>query len=303
MDYQIDHSIAKSLKEFLSWKCLHDLRAFKNVTGSFARYDPKWYGKTALGSAYPGWVYDASIDGATVPYSLPSVSGSIVDYRNGRFIAPSGANYTGQAEFSVADFNFYITSSPESKLIFETKYQQSPVRLNPTGYLPEDSFVAPCVFVKSFSSTSEEYALGGETKVEWLFKIIAMTRRESELLAIQKVVRDSKQEIFPILSGTIFNQYGSLATPGWSYQDEISAMTDYAFVEDSSFKIVEGDVFTDDNPKMFVGIGNIEVSYYKEATPTYVPEQEFYLLLESGDEGDILELEFDSGNYLVLENS
>lgn len=291
----IDHYAAQSLKEFLNWKCLTDLRAFKTVSGELTSYSPKWQGKKALASPYAGFVYDAGISGAIVPTSLSGVAGAQVDYRNGRFIVPTGASFSGNVSFSVNEFNFYITSSPESRLIFETKPLQNPERLAATGFIPPDSFVAPCIFVKSFSSEGEDHCLGGMTRSSWNFKLVAMMRRESELLGIQKVIRDSRGEIFPLISQSVFNQYGALADSGWTYQNEIDLMEDYFFIDKATFKISELDVFTDDNPKMFVGVGNVEVSYY--STPRIAPERnEYYLEFESEEYFELEEAE----EYLAL---
>lgn len=269
----IDHTIAQSLKEFLNWKCLRDLRAFKTVSGQLTPYSPRWQGKTALASPYAGFVYDSGINGAVVPTGLPGVSGAYVDYRNGRFIAPTGSTYTGYIPFSIHEINFYVSSSSESKLIFETQVLQSPELKSATGYIPENAFVAPCVFVKNYSTESEDHCLGGESRLTWNFKIVAMTRTEKELYGIQKVVRDCQNDIFPMITGSVFNPYGGLRDPNWTYGALLNNPDDYAFICDSTFKIVEADVFTDDNPKMFVGIGNIEIDYYYtpivEATVEY----------------------------------
>lgn len=279
----VDHYLAQSLKEFLNWKCLTDLRAFKTVSGQLTEYSPKWAGKTALASPYAGFVYDQGIAGATVPTGLSGVSGAYVDYRNGRFIAPTGSSYTGYIPFSIHEINFYVSSSSESKLIFETNILQSPELKGATGYIPEGAFVAPCVFVKNYSTESEDHCLGGESRLTWNFKIIAMTRTEKELYGIQKVIRDCRNDVFPMITGSIFNAYGGLKDPNWTYEGLTSNMDDYAFVCDSTFKIVEADVFTDDNPKMFVGIGNIEIDYYH--TPEIEETVEFSgPVIDSDDE-------------------
>ncbi len=279
----IDHFVSQSLKEFLNWRCLKDLQAFKNVTGaSVTPYSPRWQGKLALGTPYGGVVYDASIPGVIVPTGLEGIPDAVMDYRNGRFIVPTGSVYTGDPlEFSVNEVNFYISSSPEARLIFETKPLQNPVRLPATGYMPENAFIAPCVFVKSFSSDSVDHALGGQVKMTWNFKIICLMRTESQLLGMQKIIRDSREDIFPLISGSLFNPYGGLTTPGWTYRDEIAVMTDYAFICDSSFKIVELDVFTDDNPKMYVGIGNMEVDYF--FTPPIEGFQPYFIVDSDND--------------------
>ncbi len=260
----VDHFLASSLKEFLNHRCLKDLQAFTTVSGTLTQYtDPKWRDKTAIGSSYASFVYDASIPGATVATGLPGVPDVIVDYKNGRFLAPTGTVATGlSATFSVNDINFYVSSDPDAKLIFKEKYLVNPSLKAATAPLPPKSYIAPCVFVKSYRSENSDHCLGGETEAHINFRVIAMMKTEAQLLGFQHVVRNCRQDIFPLILGSVMNQYNSLNTPGWSYQAEMDYMTDYALVEDSSFKIQELDVFTDDQPNMYVGIGNIEVSYF-----------------------------------------
>ena len=260
----VDHFLASSLKEFLNYRCLTDLQAFTTVSGTLTQYtDPKWTEKTAIGSSYASFVYDSSIPGATVPTGLAGVTGAIVDYKNGRFLAPTGTVATGlSTSFSVNDINFYVSSDPEAKLIFREKYLTNPTFKAATGVLPPRSYIAPCVFVKSYRSENHDHCLGGETEAQINFRVIAMMRTEAQLVGFQHVIRNCRQDVFPLITGSVMNQYNSLTTPGWTYQAEMDDMTDYAFVENSTFKIQELDVFTDDQPNMYVGIGNIEVSYY-----------------------------------------
>ena len=296
----VDHFISSSLKEYLNYKCLTDLRAFTTVTGDFFQYSPKWAGKSALGSSYAGWVYDNSIAGATIPTYLPGVSGAIPDYRNGRFIIPTGINYTGiKAVFSVNEVNFYISSSSESKLIFETKYQQNPDRKSATSYFPPDSVVAPCVFIKNFNSKNKEHCFGGEVQSIFNFKLIAMAKSESQLLGIQKIIRDSYSEIFPLLDESVLDQYNNLRSPTWNYEDQLSVVDDYCFIENATFQIQETDLFTDDNPHLFVGVGNIDVCYYSNPRMT-PPTDVFFLQLENNILGEIGFLQLEDNSYIKI---
>ena len=284
----VDHYVSSSLKEYLNYKCLTDLRAFKTVTGDLYQYSPKWAGKSALGSSYAGWVYDSSVSGAVIPVGISGVSGAIPDYRNGRFIIPTGTNYTGlKSVFSVNEINFYISSSSESKLIFETKYEQNPDRRKPTSYIPPDSVVAPCVFIKNFNSKNKEHCFGGEVETKWNFKLIAMAQSESQLLGIQKIVRDSYSEIFPLLTTSVLNQYNNLKTASWGYADELNYIQDYFFIENSTFQIQETDLFTDDNPHLFVGVGNIDVCYYSNPRALSRPASTELTLLQLEDDSYI----------------
>ena len=274
----IDQYLATSLKEFLNYRTLVDLQAFKTVTGQLYQYSPKWYGNSALGSSYASWVYDASIPGATVPTSLSGVSGAIPDYKNGRFIIPTGTSYTGlSCEFSVNEINYYVSSSSESKLIFETNFERGPDYVTGNTYFPPESIVVPAVFVKSYQTESEELCLGGVVDSQWNFKIVALAQSESQLLGIQKVVRDSRGEIFPIMGYSALGKYNNVQFSNWNYPAEMAEPQNYAYITDSTFKIQENDLIADKNADLYIGIGNIEVSF--QGMPrTNPPNFDVYLL-------------------------
>ena len=255
MDKVIDHIIQESLLEFLNYRTQIDLKAYHNATGELYRYiDPRTK-LVAYGAPEAGWVYNKVpnrirpiISGFT-----PGISGFIgPDYVNGRFMF--SGNFTAPTltgSYTVAEVNYYLTSSTESKLLFETKYQQTPVLNAADSYIEPYNFITPCVFVKSYQTQNEPYCLGGDNCSVFNFKIVALMENEYQLAGIQKIIRDAYQCVFPLLNGGVINQFGGAWDLTWDYQYFAENNPYRGYISDSTFQIEEADVFTAANPKLF----------------------------------------------------
>lgn len=268
MKKTIDHHIQSSLKEYLQYRGQKDLEAFHTVTLPLYRYEDERFDKIAYGSPEAGWAYNTDISGVVTPnisgYSRGD-SGMSIDFRNGRFLFDPPFAATGlYAQASVNELNWYISNNSEAQIIFETNYQQSPVYNQPTGYLKPDNYILPAVFIKTYQTESEPYSLGGLDWSVWNYRIICMMPNEMYLAAIGGLLRDVKTEIFPLLKGWATNQLGDLRLLNWNYANFMADCDYYAFISDSTFKIEEPDVFIGDNPKMYLGIGNMQVRLVRQ---------------------------------------
>ena len=268
----IDTYITQSLGEYLKYNTMSKLEAFKTVTGELYPYQtniktsPSGALLNALGSVYSSWAYDNSINSVVVPTGLAGFPAAQPDYRHGRFLLTSGAAPTGlSATFTVPDFNVYLTSSPESKLIFETDFGQAPDYSVPAKYADPSSVYAPCIWVKSYQTELNELCLGGGTNSEFIYKIIVFARSESQLLGVQSIIRDSKQCIFPILRYPVLDQLNNLQFSSWTYPNAAESEDEYCLITDTTCKISENDLFVTKNPALYILIGNIEVSYFGHA--------------------------------------
>lgn len=265
----VDHSVASSLKEHLQYRTWVDLDACRMESGKFYQYqDEKLPGYFVYGSPYAPWVYDQTVSGVNIPTSFGGYTRSQmnIDFQNGRLIS-SGAlpNLTGTYGFPVSEVSFFVSSIPEWTLLDETQYGEIPYMEPATGYAPPYSYNTPCVFVKSQNTENEILCLGGEYWTVWNFRTTVITKDEYELNALQKVIRDTKGTIFTILPQTPFNPIGDLKSGVWNYPSFYNSNY-YAFIEDSTFKILEPDIFTKNHNGLFMGLGNIEVRVPR--TPT-----------------------------------
>ncbi len=266
----LDQSIISSFKAYLDYRIQKDLEGFYSVSEELTRYDdPKFSNKVAYAGSSAGWCYDDTVSGITQPQISGFVrgqSGMSIDFVNGRvlFDKPFPAQSIS-AEYVAKEANIYISSNSEYKLIFETKFEQSPVLNSSTGgYIQPYSFIAPCIFIKSFETHNEPFAIGGEDWGTWNLKVICLMDNESNLYGVGKVIRDSRQQIFPLLQNFALNQYGDLKDLLWNYPQYCEENQYYAFISDSTFKIEEPDIFTSQNSKLYMGIGNIEVRIVRQ---------------------------------------
>lgn len=268
MKKSIDHHIAVGLKEFLQYKAQKNLEAFHTVTLPLFRYEDEKFDKIAYGASEASWLYNTDIAGTVTPtisgYSRGD-NGMSIDFVNGRFLFDPPFAATGlSATVSVNELNWNISNLSEAQIIFETKPLQSPV-LNPaTSYLPPYNYIIPAVFIKTFETHNEPFALGGLDWSTWSFRIVCLMPNESYLTAIGGLIRDAKEEIFPLLQGWPLGQLGDLNELSWNYSDFCRDNEYYAYISDSTFKIEEPDVFSSDNPKLYLALGNIEVRLVRQ---------------------------------------
>lgn len=257
----VDNYVTSSLKEFLQYTTCVDLEAASMHSGQFYEYtDEQLPGQYVYGSSFAPWAYDNSIPGITVPtsfggYDRTSLS---MDFQNGRVISPTPLNLTGTYNFPLSEVSYFVSSMPDWALLDEGQFNAIPDMAAADTYIPPYKYITPCVFLKAQSVTNLELCLGGEYWSVWNFRLTTFCRNEYELVAIQKVIRDCKGRIFDIIPETPFGPNSDLKFGHWNYPSFLGTSY-YAFIEDSSFKILEPDLFTANHPSTFMGVGTIEV--------------------------------------------
>ena len=172
MKEQFQHKLTTSFFLWFDNFLLTKGEAFSNKTGEFFYYDDSRLDSTykAYGSPFKQWVTDSSVTGATIPsgvYIGGNFSGRndgvVLDFENGRgLISGSDTDLTVTGEFSVKDFNVYITNDTEEDLVVENKYTVNS-RLPSAAYdyiQPYDD-VVPAIFISSSDAKNTPFALGG----------------------------------------------------------------------------------------------------------------------------------------------
>ena len=132
MKEQFQHKLTTSFFLWFDNFLLTKGEAFTNKTGEFFYYDDSRLDSTykAYGSPFKQWVTDSSVTGATIPsgvYIDGNFSGRndgvVLDFENGRgLISGSDTDLTITGEFSLKDFNVYITNDTEEDLIVEISF-------------------------------------------------------------------------------------------------------------------------------------------------------------------------------------
>lgn len=260
-----DHLVISSFKEFLNFRLLKDIQAYSTKTVSLYEYTPpRVAGKIAYGSAYHHWVYDSSL--VTIPTTVGGLArggseGMTFDFRNGRILVNSGnTGLTLSTTVPIQDFGLFVTSKPDALLLNEVQFEQPPVLTTRDTYLAPDNIYCPAVFVKIAQTRNRPFALSGLDWSSWQIRVVCLAQNYSQAVGVGSVVRDMKERIFPVLTAaqTPLKVNGDLKVPPWTYSSYLTNPSEYCFIMDTSYDIVEDDVFTHTNPKLFVGIGEIQ---------------------------------------------
>jgi hypothetical protein len=260
----LDHSILSSLKEYINYRILKDLQAYKDTNVTFTKYkDNRFASKNVYGSSYPFWVYDESISSG-VPSGIDNInrgtSGLAIDFKNGRIITNTGVNITGSMTVPVNEFHVYITTKAESQLINETNYLQLPDLKAITGPIPPDKVILPAVFLRFLSSKEEPYSLGGVVWATYNVRLICLTNSINQMVGLQHVIRGLNERMVPLLFRTPLNEYNDLKSYGWNYENILSNTTDKFYIEDSSFQSIQSDMIAEKNPNMQIGVGLLKIA-------------------------------------------
>ena len=268
MDYSIDHQILTSLKEYSEFRLIRDKNAFTNITDE-ALYDygsdgdSKIASKVVHGSQYGQFVHYNDIVGATnvsiKESAIAKAEGSdglVIDRLRARAILDSG--YSGSLTFSgaVKDFNTYISSDPDEKIVLDTKFDKLPDIKTPTYNPSPYGFILPSIFFKINTSENELYCMGGARKSNWVIRAIIMSNSEFLLVGAASAFKDLDRKCFPILDAddTPLDEYGGLKDPSWQYTTFLSSYTSKGFIERVLYTPVQPTEFTKNNPNVYIGI-------------------------------------------------
>ena len=223
MKEQFQHKLTTSFFLWFDNFLLTKGEAFSNKTGEFFYYDDSRLDSTykAYGSPFKQWVTDSSVAGATIPsgvYIGGNFSGRndgvVLDFENGRgLISGSDTDLTVTGEFSVKDFNVYITNDTEEDLVVENKYTVNS-RLPSAAYdyiQPYDD-VVPAIFISSSDAKNTPFALGGMQDTQVNMKAVILAEDTYQLDGVLSIFMDSVDEVISAIpmSGYPIDELGDL---------------------------------------------------------------------------------------------
>ena len=160
MKPQFDNKVMSSFFLWFDNKLLTKGEAYENTNGLFYSTSDEYYGYQTYSSSYSQFVSDASIAGATIPVQL-SVGGSPIsvgsnglydiNYLNGKAYFSASQTSTVSGNFSIKDFNIYLTNETEDQILFETKYtQRNKIDLTPEGLEANTLFYKRVIPLRSY---------------------------------------------------------------------------------------------------------------------------------------------------------
>lgn len=277
MKPQFQHKLATSYLLWFENFFMKHAEAYSVKTGSFLHYvdDRLPIVYESFGSQYKQIVYDSSLPNAYIPSGL-YVSGDFIpfekdkyifDFDNGRFIASgiaSGSNVTGQ--FTVKDINFYYTNDTEENIVLnvQEKINQSVSNVHTQYYQPYEQKI-PAIYLSNDSMKNSPFALGGmnETKTKARATIIA--NNSYELDTVLSIFADSYNEHIPLVDfeSHPFNEYSSLKTGYYSYEDIKSMYAKPIFVKEVYTSKLSDKLKQNLLKDLYIGFVDFDLSIYR----------------------------------------
>ena len=264
--------------------------AYKNFQGTdFYNYlDERIQNKTVFGSPYKQWVYDKSIQNATIPsisgdgptgpvtFTNPAgnttgTSGLLLDYDNGRVLFDSSVATTANISggYSVKNFNTYVSNQNEESLIMEGKYKlNARYTRELTNVAPYDE-VTPAVFLSTTTSTNEPFALGGQDNTISNITAVAFAENTYQLDGILSVFADASKEVFNGIpyTGSPLDEYGNIKSTyptGYDYKNVANNnSTDTFFVQNTTVSKISDKMDKFIPVPLYVGFIDFEINKYR----------------------------------------
>lgn len=273
---QFQHNLTTSFAMWVDHYLLEKGQSYTNRTGIFYNYNdvriPDSY--QVFGSEYKQFVYEqmSGVNNITGVYVngvfRPRGPGTIIDHINGRVLLTGvSAGATVSGAFPVKDFNVYMTTDNEEKLIVEnslsnnTKYPWSGKYLQPYTQL------TPAVFVINEGYHNTPFSFGGEDETRSSLKCVAMTDNPYHLDGVLSIFADSVRKVFKEkqFGDYPLTEYGDVKTYPYAYDDYYDSPEPQAelFIDDVVVSKLKDSKSLNANPKVFVGMIDFEVIKYR----------------------------------------
>ncbi|NDG53220.1 MAG: hypothetical protein EBY39_09395 [Flavobacteriia bacterium] len=223
-------------------------------------------------SPHKQWVFDESVEGAQIPSGIYNngefiergENGLILDFDDGRVILDSsfGANNTTlSGQYSVKEFNFYITNQTEEQLIIDSKFDSNGrFKQELSGIAPHKQ-VIPAIFVNPELVQNEAFAFGGEDKTTTNIRCVIFAENTFQLDGALSVFTDSKNEVFSKLDFSDYplNEFGDVT--GFNYKTVATEKKSRLFhIEDVRASKLSDRVSKNIDQSLFIGFLDFEVT-------------------------------------------
>tara|TARA_R100000008_G_scaffold83828_1_gene69796 strand:- start:428 stop:1303 length:876 start_codon:yes stop_codon:yes gene_type:complete len=229
MKAQFDNRVMSSLLLFVDHQLLKHGEAYTNHSSYFNETTQTYANFFNYSSPFKQFVSDVSVTGANVMTQAyldgaaknPGQDGfHSVDYLNGK------VNFTSQitgsnrisGNYSVKDFNVYLTTLSEEEILFESKYHLKPKTHQQATGLAPDSQTFPAVFVKNTASENVPFSFGGTDQTNFNARLIVLADSAFTLDAACSILKDVvKSNVYFIQDDLPFDALGGYTGLAYNY--------------------------------------------------------------------------------------
>ena len=232
---QWENKVMSSMLQFIDHEVCSKGQAFVNRSGDFYPIDSPYSSSGLYSHAYAlpfkQIVCDESITNATIMQGI-SINGNYtgVDPVNGPLTGilyhkgqalfnsnPAGSQITGN--FSVKEYNLYISTKLEEDILFKTKQQLNPKLTQATSPLTNEEETYPAIFLKNMGGTNDPFAIGTvAANVKTYVRAVVLSDSAFSLDAVCNILKNTKLADLPILETLPFNSIGAFTGVIYNYQ-------------------------------------------------------------------------------------
>ena len=206
MKVNYQNSLTSSFLMFLDNQVLKKGDAYSNVSSLFYPITGVYKNYYTYAGPYKQIVSDQSIAGATQmsgvylngTFTVPGQNGLVaINHYDGQVIFSSNKNgSTISGNYSIKDFNVYLTDKSEDYILFYTKIEpKSRKGIEPRG-LETNEITYPAIFLSLNSSSNDPFAFGGVDMTKSYFRAVVMADSMFNLDAVCGILRDSSHNFF-----------------------------------------------------------------------------------------------------------
>jgi hypothetical protein len=226
MKAQLDNILMSSMVMWMDHTILKKGEAYKNYNSQFYPVTNIFNGFYTYGLPFKQVVNDSSIPNANllsgvyvnnsfIKVGQSGLSG--INPNNGQVYFTTNQSGTLSGNYAVKDFNIYLTSQPEEKLLFESQYQTRPKTDKTLTGLAIESITYPCIFLKNNGGANEPFAFGGQDNTIIQVRAIVLADNMFSLDAVCSILKDKAREYVPLITNNPYNNFGSLNSGYYNY--------------------------------------------------------------------------------------
>jgi hypothetical protein len=250
----------------------------------------------SFASPHKQWVFDSSIKDSNVISSVTvdgvavnrNTEGVRFDFDNGRVLIPTSgvavgassvvatSSSTVTADYSVKDFNIYITDQTEEELLLESQFDTNSrfSQEATAGIKPYDQ-VVPAIFLSYESSVNEPFAFGGEDWTRTSIRCVLFAENSYQLDGLLSILNDSNNLNLTNVGFNEhpLNEFGDLKHGHYSYEDVVKRYFEYrsiAIIDKVRVSKLNDRVAKKTHPGLFLGFADFELIATRFPRQAYV---------------------------------
>jgi hypothetical protein len=234
MKAQLDNILMSSMIMWIDHQLLNKGEAYKNFSSLLYPITNIYNGFYSYGLPFKQIVCDSSVTGAQllsgvyINGSLSNIGSNnltgINPFQGQVYFNSTQGTATISGNYSVKDFNIYLTSNSEEELLFETQYQVKPKTSQTTTGLAIESITYPCIFLKNNGGINEPFALGGQDDTVVEVRAIVLADSMFHLDAVCSILKDTARCYVPLIRTSPYNNFGSLVSGYYNYNSLIAGI-------------------------------------------------------------------------------